>query len=64
MPEYLSPGVYVDEFETGARPIEGVGTSTAAAFLGHLPKLATGVAIGVVVALILKRAATARRVDP
>ncbi|MDH4100931.1 MAG: phage tail protein, partial [Nitrospirota bacterium] len=28
MPEYLSPGVYVEEFEIGAKPIEGVGTST------------------------------------
>lgn len=33
MPEYLSPGVYVEEFEIGARPIEGVSTSTAG-FLG------------------------------
>lgn len=33
MPEYLSPGVYVEETETGAMPIEGVGTSTAG-FLG------------------------------
>lgn len=30
---YLSPGVYVEEVESGARPIEGVGTSTAA-FVG------------------------------
>ena len=29
MPEYLAPGVYVEERETGAMPIEGVGTSTA-----------------------------------
>lgn len=29
MPEYLSPGVYVEEVQTGPRPIEGVGTSTA-----------------------------------
>ncbi len=34
MPEYLSPGVYVEEFEIGARPIEGVSTSTAG-FLGE-----------------------------
>ena len=33
MPEYLSPGVYVEEFELGPRPIEGVSTSTAG-FLG------------------------------
>jgi phage tail sheath protein FI len=29
MPEYLSPGVYVEEVSTGPRPIEGVSTSTA-----------------------------------
>ena len=29
MPEYLSPGVYVEEVQSGPRPIEGVGTSTA-----------------------------------
>lgn len=34
MPEYLSPGVYIEEFEIGAKPIEGVATSTAA-FLGQ-----------------------------
>jgi phage tail sheath protein FI len=28
MPEYLSPGVYVEEVPSGPRPIEGVGTST------------------------------------
>src|SRR5262245_31625288 len=28
MPEYLSPGVYVEELQTGPRPIEGVSTST------------------------------------
>src|SRR3954470_16798400 len=28
MPEYLSPGVYIEELH-GVRPIEGVGTSTA-----------------------------------
>jgi len=28
MAEYLSPGVYVEEIETGPRPIEGVSTST------------------------------------
>jgi phage tail sheath protein FI len=30
MPEYLSPGVYVEEIDTGSKPIEGVSTSTAA----------------------------------
>lgn len=33
MPEYLAPGVYIEEFEIGPRPIEGVSTSTAG-FLG------------------------------
>jgi phage tail sheath protein FI len=34
MPEYLAPGVYVEEIERGPKPIEGVATSTAA-FLGQ-----------------------------
>jgi phage tail sheath protein FI len=29
MPEYLHPGVYIEEIERGPRPIEGVPTSTA-----------------------------------
>ena len=29
MPEYLSPGVYVEEIDMGSKPIEGVSTSTA-----------------------------------
>ncbi|MDO4540882.1 MAG: phage tail sheath subtilisin-like domain-containing protein [Syntrophomonadaceae bacterium] len=29
MAEYLSPGVYVEEYESGGKPMEGVGTSTA-----------------------------------
>jgi len=33
MPEYLAPGVYVEEIEAGPKPIEGVSTSTAG-FLG------------------------------
>ncbi|MEC4017970.1 phage tail sheath family protein [Streptomyces sp. H27-D2] len=33
MPNYLSPGVYVEEMEGGSRPVEGVGTSVAA-FVG------------------------------
>ncbi len=33
MPEYLSPGVYVEEIEIGSKPIEGVSTSTAG-FIG------------------------------
>jgi phage tail sheath protein FI len=34
MPEYLAPGVYVEEIERGPKPIEGVSTSTVA-FLGE-----------------------------
>jgi phage tail sheath protein FI len=33
MPEYLTPGVYVEELDTGNKPIEGVSTSTVG-FLG------------------------------
>jgi phage tail sheath protein FI len=29
MPEYLSPGVYIEEVDSGPRPIAGVSTSTA-----------------------------------
>ncbi len=32
-PEYLSPGVYVEEVDRGSKPIEGVGTACAA-FVG------------------------------
>src|SRR6185503_12491497 len=28
MPEYLAPAVYVEEVDTGTKPIEGVSTST------------------------------------
>jgi hypothetical protein len=31
MAEYLTPGVYVEEIDTGPKPIEGVSTSTAGA---------------------------------
>src|ERR671926_1920157 len=37
MPNYLSPGVYVNEVEAGTRPIEGVGTAVAA-FVGLASK--------------------------
>src|SRR6185437_15074411 len=36
MPEYLSPGVYIQEVDSGPRPIEGVGTACAA-FVGMAP---------------------------
>jgi phage tail sheath protein FI len=37
MPSYLHPGVYIEEIPSGAKPIEGVGTSTAA-FVGYTTK--------------------------
>ena len=37
MPEYLSPGVYVEEVDRGPKPIEGVGTAKAA-FVGFTEK--------------------------
>lgn len=37
MTAYLSPGVYVEEIDSGARPIEGVGTAVAA-FVGFAEK--------------------------
>mgnify|MGYP001324538280 CR=1 FL=1 len=51
MAEYLSPGVYVEEFDSGPVPMEGVSTSTAG-FIGlaqrgeieGLPQLITSVA--------------------
>src|SRR5262249_61821744 len=36
-PTYLSPGVYVEEVESGSRPIEGVGTAVGA-FIGIAQK--------------------------
>lgn len=36
MPSYLSPGVYVEEIDSGTRPIEAVGTSVAG-FVGTAP---------------------------
>ncbi|MGE3619593.1 MAG: phage tail sheath subtilisin-like domain-containing protein [Acidimicrobiia bacterium] len=37
MPNYLSPGVYVEEVSSGSKPIEGVGTAVAA-FCGFADK--------------------------
>ncbi|MEG1108993.1 MAG: phage tail sheath family protein, partial [Oscillospiraceae bacterium] len=37
MAEYLSPGVYVEEYDSSPRAIEGVGTSTAG-FIGMTVK--------------------------
>src|SRR5215468_5909352 len=36
MPEYMSPGVYVEEVPSAVKPIAGVSTSTAC-FLGVVP---------------------------
>ncbi len=38
---YLSPGVYLEEVDSGARPIESVGTATAAfvGFGGESPEV-------------------------
>ena len=51
MPEYLSPGLYVEEFGSGARPMEGVSTSitgfTGLAIkgpVGGVPQLVTNMA--------------------
>ncbi len=51
MAEYLSPGVYVEEFDSGPQPMEGASTSTAG-FIGlaqrgeveGIPELVTSVA--------------------
>ena len=37
MAEYLSPGVYVEEYDNSPRAVEGVGTSTAG-FVGMAVK--------------------------
>src|SRR6185503_2274148 len=44
MPTYLAPGVYVEEHNTGARPIVGVSTSTAA-FVGVTERGPVGQAV-------------------
>lgn len=42
MPNYMTPGVYVEEVSTGPRPIQAVGTSTAG-FVGVAPDAAAHV---------------------
>ena len=37
MPEYLSPGVYVEEFDSGPTPMQGVSTSVVG-FIGLAEK--------------------------
>ena len=44
MAEYLSPEVYIEEISSGLKPIQGVGTSTAA-FVGITQKGPFGVAV-------------------
>jgi uncharacterized protein len=44
MPTYAHPGVYVEEIPSGVRPIEGVGTSTAA-FVGYATKGPVGIPV-------------------
>lgn len=51
MAEYLSPGVYVEEFDSGSKSMEGVGTSTAGFVgaslrgpVGGVPQLVTNAA--------------------
>ena len=51
MAEYLSPGVYVEEFDSGSKSMEGVGTSTAGFIgaaqrgpVGGVPQLVTNAA--------------------
>ena len=48
MAEYLSPGVYVEEFDSGVVPVEGVSTSIAGFIgvaekgpVGGVPRMAT-----------------------
>src|SRR5262249_35383267 len=49
MPEYLAPGVYLEEVDTGSKPIEGVSTSTCGLVgvtergPGNVPLLVTSV---------------------
>src|SRR5262245_19778821 len=45
MPQYFSPGVYVEEVPSAIKPIAGVGTSTAA-FIGVVPDKINQVAKG------------------
>ena len=40
MPNYLSPGVYMEEVDRGSKPIEAVGTAVAA-FIGYTERAET-----------------------
>ena len=50
MAEYLAPGVYVEEVPGGAKPIEGVATSTAG-FVGRSPAGPLDQAVGPILSL-------------
>ena len=54
MPGYLSPGVYVEEVDSGSRPIEGVATSVAAfvGFSQEHPLQAAGAVLGAVAVVV------------
>lgn len=41
MPNYYSPGVYIEEVDKGIKPIEGVGTAVAA-FIGYTQRAGEG----------------------
>jgi hypothetical protein len=47
MPQYLAPGVYVEEVPSAVKPIAGVGASTAG-FIGVVPDTLTGFVGGAV----------------
>ena len=51
-----TPGVFVDEVSSGARPIEGVGTAVAA-FIGLAPMKPLRLAVTAVVLVTAVRAA-------
>jgi hypothetical protein len=59
VPEYLAPGVYVEETDYRSKAIEGVSTSTGG-FTGFL----LGVFLGVVVSLAVNEARRRRRRVP
>jgi phage tail sheath protein FI len=57
---YLSPGVYVEEVPSGARPIEAVGTAVAA-FVGIAPPNPKRAAAAVLVVAMVVLTARSRR---
>jgi len=59
VPEYLAPGVYVEETGYQSKTIEGVSTNT-----GGFAGFVLGVLLGVVVALAVDKARRRRRRIP